>query len=280
MATVCGPAPCGRGSRVLEVGSGSGGPAVYLAAATGCRITGVDINERGIRNGERLAAMRRRRGSRDVPTCGRQSAAALPERDASAPSSRTTRSAISRIAWTCFATGTVSSSRADRILFTDALVVTGPITHEEIALRSSVGFYLFVPPGRTNGSSNRQGSGCLAVEDVTEEAAVHRRALARMPASGIVRRSSSGKEPPTSTVCSGSSRACGVFRRNAGCRGTRTSPRSPRDRARAHLARGIAVVHSFAAPDPTRLMCYDIGSRFAAISRLGRRSSVGRAADS
>src|SRR5688500_704360 len=37
-------------SDVLEVGSGSGGPAVYLATARGCRVTGVDINEHGIAN--------------------------------------------------------------------------------------------------------------------------------------------------------------------------------------------------------------------------------------
>ncbi len=36
-------------SHVLEVGSGSGGPAVYLATARGCHVTGVDINEHGIR---------------------------------------------------------------------------------------------------------------------------------------------------------------------------------------------------------------------------------------
>ena len=45
-------------AHVLEVGSGSGGPAVYLASARGCRVTGVDINEHGIRNGERLATVR------------------------------------------------------------------------------------------------------------------------------------------------------------------------------------------------------------------------------
>jgi SAM-dependent methyltransferase len=39
--------PC---ADVLEVGSGSGGPAVYLAAARECRVTGVDINEHGVRN--------------------------------------------------------------------------------------------------------------------------------------------------------------------------------------------------------------------------------------
>src|SRR5262245_21131419 len=46
----------GNASQVLEVGSGSGGPAVYLAVARGCRVTGVDINEHGVRNSERLAA--------------------------------------------------------------------------------------------------------------------------------------------------------------------------------------------------------------------------------
>ena len=97
-------------SHVLEVGSGSGGPAVYLAAATGCRITGVDINEGGIRNGERLA---KRRGV------------------------------------------------ADRVR-----------THEEIALRSSVGFYLFVPPGENERLIEQAGFRLLGREDVTEGAAV------------------------------------------------------------------------------------------------------------
>src|SRR5262245_47947543 len=42
-------------AHVLEVGSGSGGPAVYLAHARGCCVTGIDLNEHGVRNGERLA---------------------------------------------------------------------------------------------------------------------------------------------------------------------------------------------------------------------------------
>src|SRR5262245_29101296 len=45
-------------SHVLEVGSGSGGPAVYLAASRECRVTGVDINEHGVHNGRQLAATR------------------------------------------------------------------------------------------------------------------------------------------------------------------------------------------------------------------------------
>jgi cyclopropane fatty-acyl-phospholipid synthase-like methyltransferase len=43
---------------VLEVGSGSGGPAVYLATARECRVTGVDINEHGVRNARALADAR------------------------------------------------------------------------------------------------------------------------------------------------------------------------------------------------------------------------------
>ena len=48
----------GTNSRVLEVGSGSGGPAVYLAVERGCRVTGVDINEHGVRNSATLAQAR------------------------------------------------------------------------------------------------------------------------------------------------------------------------------------------------------------------------------
>src|SRR5262249_51508173 len=45
-------------SHVLEVGSGSGGPAIYLALKRGCHITGIDINENGVRNGGALAEAR------------------------------------------------------------------------------------------------------------------------------------------------------------------------------------------------------------------------------
>src|SRR5271168_2555937 len=46
-------------STVLEVGCGSGGYAVHLAARMSCRIRGVDINALGIRNARELAAERK-----------------------------------------------------------------------------------------------------------------------------------------------------------------------------------------------------------------------------
>src|SRR3954452_16706303 len=40
---------------VLDVGCGSGGPALFLARERGCRVTGVDVNEAGIQAGQTLA---------------------------------------------------------------------------------------------------------------------------------------------------------------------------------------------------------------------------------
>lgn len=48
----------GPSAEVLEVGSGSGGPAVYLALARGGRVMGVEINEHGVRNASGLAEAR------------------------------------------------------------------------------------------------------------------------------------------------------------------------------------------------------------------------------
>ena len=58
-----------------------------------------------------------------------------------------------------------------RALFTDAMVVTGPVSHEEIATRSSIGFYIFVPPGTNEALLRDAGFVVRAVEDVTAAAA-------------------------------------------------------------------------------------------------------------
>ena len=39
----------GPTDHVLDVGCGSGGPAMFLGREVGCRVTGVDVNESGIR---------------------------------------------------------------------------------------------------------------------------------------------------------------------------------------------------------------------------------------
>lgn len=41
-------------THVLDLGSGTGGPAIYMAERTGCRMTGLEVNEVGIEVAERL----------------------------------------------------------------------------------------------------------------------------------------------------------------------------------------------------------------------------------
>ena len=44
----------GRTTHLLDVGSGAGGPAVYIADKTGCRISGIEINEVGVNVSKKL----------------------------------------------------------------------------------------------------------------------------------------------------------------------------------------------------------------------------------
>jgi SAM-dependent methyltransferase len=162
-------------SEVLEVGSGSGGPAVHLAEARRCRVTGVDINEHGVRNARALAEARgvADRARFEVIDAGRP----LPFGDA------TFDAVVSNDAM-CHIANRVAVLRewrrvlrpGGRALFTDAMVVTGVVSHEELATRSSIGFYLFVPPGANEAMLGEAGFAVLAVEDATPNAeAVARR---------------------------------------------------------------------------------------------------------
>jgi hypothetical protein len=58
-----------------------------------------------------------------------------------------------------------------RLVFTDPIVITGPLTNAEIAVRSSAGFYLFVPPGEDERLLRAAGPELLRVEDLTGQVA-------------------------------------------------------------------------------------------------------------
>lgn len=56
------------------------------------------------------------------------------------------------------------------------MVLTGLVSHEELAVRSSIGFYLFVPPGENERCLEAAGFTVLETEDVNAgEAEVARR---------------------------------------------------------------------------------------------------------
>lgn len=57
-----------------------------------------------------------------------------------------------------------------RAVFTDPVVVTGPVTNDELALRSSIGLFLFVPPGINERFIEQAGLRLVRQEDVTGNA--------------------------------------------------------------------------------------------------------------
>ena len=58
-----------------------------------------------------------------------------------------------------------------RLVFTDPITVTGPLPNEEIAIRASVGFFLFVPLGSDEVMLRKAGFKVKRIEDRTENVA-------------------------------------------------------------------------------------------------------------
>src|SRR5689334_6469984 len=54
------------GDHALEVASGSGGPALYLAQQANCHVTGIDANESGVKTANANAAQARTRVTFEV----------------------------------------------------------------------------------------------------------------------------------------------------------------------------------------------------------------------
>lgn len=66
--------------------------------------------------------------------------------------------------------------RGGRLLFTDPVVITGPVSFQELAVRSSIGYFLYSPPGEDERLLGQAGFKLLLTEDVTENmAAVSKR---------------------------------------------------------------------------------------------------------
>lgn len=58
-----------------------------------------------------------------------------------------------------------------RILFSDALVIGGMVSQEEIATRTSIGYYVFSPPGENERLIHEAGFRLIGAVDTTENAA-------------------------------------------------------------------------------------------------------------
>jgi len=166
------------GKKLLDVACGAGGPAIRAAERSGCEISGVDIHEAAIAAANSLAAAREL-----AQRCKFQVANAAE----GLSSAGTTFDAIVCIDAInhipdrprVFSEWARVLKPRGRVLFTDPITVTGPLTDSEIRIRSSSGFYLFVPEGYDEQVIAASGLRLLRKEDVTrnmEEVAERRRA--------------------------------------------------------------------------------------------------------
>jgi 2-polyprenyl-3-methyl-5-hydroxy-6-metoxy-1,4-benzoquinol methylase len=154
------------GKTLLDVACGAGGPALRLAAMTGCSIVGIDVHEQAISTARALAAQRALSGVAQFEQADAQQPLPFPDGSFHAVSCI---DAINHLPdrprvikeWTRVL------KPAGRLLFTDPIVVTGPLTHTEIAVRSSIGFFLFVPGDYDERVIADQGLRLLTRKDVT-----------------------------------------------------------------------------------------------------------------
>lgn len=157
-------------STVLDLGCGSGGPALFLANEANCSVVGCDVNAEGIANATALAR------SRNLEARARfqqtQPGQPLPFPDQSLDAII----CIDAIIHIPDRPALLADCRrilkpAGRLLYTNPTVLTGLVSKDEIAIRASIGHFDFAGPDVDRALIAAAGLTLLETRDATDQAA-------------------------------------------------------------------------------------------------------------
>lgn len=156
---------------LLDVGCGSGGPALYLARQTGCEVVGAELYAEAVSSGAGLALQ-----------AGLEARARFVQADCSQPLPFESERfdailCIDAINHLPDRQGVLTDwarllKKGGRLCFTDPLTVTGALGSDEIAIRTSIGYGLFLPVGENERLLAAAGFSVVTVEDTTDSKAV------------------------------------------------------------------------------------------------------------
>jgi SAM-dependent methyltransferase len=158
-------------SEVLEVASGSGGPALFMATETGCRVTGLELHADGV-TAATSTATERGLADRTRFVIG-DARERLPFADASfdavecidsinhLPDRESVLAEFLRVL-----------RPGGRLLFTNPITITGIVRRDDLVARSQgMGEFVFTAPGVDERLLGEAGFADIRVEDVTENTA-------------------------------------------------------------------------------------------------------------
>lgn len=155
-----------KSSTFLDIACGSGGPTLRIVEKTGARGYGIDVHDQAIGTAKAQAS---KQGLSDRAEFKCVDASQSLPFDNGTFDGLICIDAVNHLPDRAKIFGEWSRilKPGGRLVFTDPITITGPLTNEEIRIRSSIGFFLFMPLGMNEQLLAASGFEVKAVNDRT-----------------------------------------------------------------------------------------------------------------